>query len=148
MKLQINRKVTNAKSASFAVIDSLNYYIKPDSLKDLNVLKLADKIVMETRREFGEQFTKAQLEQTLNKTIKSMTTTAAKSKAAKPAAQKKEVELTDEDRKIIESTDSLNKRVALLPHLWGHQAVLAKAFSKSRQRIINAIKLAKAKQGK
>lgn len=145
MKLEINKKVTNAKSAMFAVIDSLNFYIQPESLKTLNVAKLADQIVTETRREFGEQFTKANLEQILNKTINDMTTTA-KPKAAKPTTAKKEVELTESDLAIINSTESLNKRVAQLSHLWGSQAVLAKAFGKSRQRIINAIKLAKDKQ--
>ncbi len=75
-----------------------------------------------------------------------MTTTAKSTTAKAPrsnGAAKKEVQLTEDDLKIINSEESLNKRVAQLPHLWGFQAVLATAFGKSRQRIINAIKLAK-----
>lgn len=160
MKLQINKKVNGPKSATFAVIDSLNYYIAPSSLKEMNVPKLADKIVTETRREFGEAFTKANLEFVLDQTVKNMTTTTAKptaNKATKSSTStpaKKEVTLSEQDLKVVNSVDangepvSLNKRVAELSHLWDHPSVLAKAFGKSRQRIINAIGLAKEKRAK
>lgn len=152
MKLQINKKVNGPKSAIFAVIDSLNFYISPQSLREINVPKLADEIVTNTRREYGEGFTKANLEMVLDKTIQSMTTTAKSTtkvvKATPASGAKKEVVLTDDDMKIVNSTESLNKRVAQLQHLWGHPSVLAKAFGKGRQRIINAIGLAKEKVAK
>lgn len=152
MKLQINKKVNGAKSAIFAVVDSLNFYISPQSLKEINVPKLADEIVTNTRREYGEGFTKANLEMVLDKTIQSMTTTAKSTtkvaKATPTSGAKKEVTLTEDDLKIVNSTESLNKRVAQLPHLWSHPSVLAKAFGKGRQRIINAIGLAKDKGAK
>jgi len=145
MKLQINKKVNGPKSAIFAVVDSINFYVAPSSLKDINVLKLADKIVVDTRREFGEEFTKPNLEEILNKTIQNMTTVTKSNIAAKPSSNPaaKDVTLSSEDMKVVNSTDSLNKRIAKLNHLWNSPSTLAKAFGKSRQRVINAIRLAK-----
>jgi len=151
MKLQINKKVDDAKSAIFAVMDSLNFYVQPESLKELNVPKLADTIVSNTRKQYGEQFTKANLESVLNITIEEMTTSSKTTteRAAKQVVSKKEVQLTSADQKIVDDPSlSFNKKIAALPHLWSHQAVLSKAFGKSRQRVINAIGIAKDKQSK
>ncbi len=145
IKLQINKKLGDVKSAIFAVADSLNFYIQPDSLKNLNVPKLADQIVANTRKQFGEHYTKSNLETILNQTIENMTTTTTAKSAKVAVAPKSEIELTDADLKIINSADSFNKRISLLPHLWPHPAVLMKAFGKQRQRVLNAIDIAKKK---
>lgn len=145
MKLQINKKVNDVKSAIFAVTDSLNFYIQPDSLKDLNIPKIADSIVKETRDQYGEGFTKANLEHILNKTVTNMSTSTKKAHAVKSMAPKKEaLELTAEEYEIVhgEGEDgkkrSFNQIVKELPRWWDYPSALGKLLGKSRQRVINA----------
>lgn len=158
-KLQINAKFSNddVKSAVFAVSDSLNFHIEPDALKLINVPKIADQIVSNTKRQYGDGYTKVNLESVLNQTIKNMSTaTKSAIKQSKPA-EKEATKVNDEDMAVINAPDAItdigksnymafNEKIKRLPHLWNSKPLLVKLLGKSRQRVNNAIRKAKNKQ--
>lgn len=158
MKLAISKPFTNVKTAIFAVSDSLNYHIDRNILKEMNVPKLSDQIVSATRRQYGDQFTKTNLESILNQTMKNMSATVSKAIKDKAKENGKEQPLvSDEDMKIINAPDnhltdthkpdyiSFNEKIRKLPHLHKNVALLVKLLGRNRQRVYNAIEKARAK---